>query len=95
MRITINEKADRVLEKIKNDCKAREISREAFLEIVSEALIAVPAEFWKGEIDRQTSPNFFLKQAMRDPKIAKQVMDFLKQKSKSPELAADSREPAQ
>ena len=81
MRISINEKGAKVFEKIKKDCEERKIPKESLLAIISEALANVPTDFWKSEIEKHTPSNFFLEQAMRDPKVAKQVVDFLRGKS--------------
>jgi len=86
MRFSVNERAAKVWERVKKECEERKIPKEQLENILSEAFISIPSDFWKAEIDRHTPPTFYLELAMRDPKIAKQVVDFLKGKQMSTEV---------
>lgn len=80
MRITINEKASRALEKIKVGCTERKISLDAWTTIVSEALLSVPQSVWQEQIESHTPTSYLMEKALKDPKLSKQITEFLREK---------------
>lgn len=86
-RIQLTDKATKVTEKLVTEFKKRKIPQQDWPKIFSEAIIATNQDFWTVQIEKFTPDSYFLDQALQDPKMQKEFLEFVKsRKSGSPNL---------
>jgi tRNA A22 N-methylase len=83
MRLTLNQKAEKLVQKLQNENAKRKISKENWAEIFSEALLNQPQVFWKEQIEKHTPEQFLVENALKDPKLTKEISEFLRAKYQS------------
>ena len=82
MRLILNEKAAGKIEKLRQEYNGRGLKAEAWMQIVSEAICTVSASTWGPIIDKNTPQEVFIMDAMKDPKLQKELADFVRAKMK-------------
>ena len=90
MRITLSDKVIKLIGKLKQDHADRGIKKEVWEQMLSEALLTHSAEFWRQKIEEHTPENYLIDQALKDPKQARELMEFLRTKKQNP---SDSTKP--
>ncbi len=80
MRLVLNEKAANKIEKLRQEYTTRGLKSEVWMQIVSDAICATPASTWKSLIDKNTPQEVFIMDAMKDPKMQKELADFVRAK---------------
>lgn len=82
-RIQLTDKATKVTEKLVIEFRKRKISQQDWPKIFSEAIIATTQDFWALQIEKFTPDSYYLDQALQDPKMQKEFLDFVKSKKAS------------
>ena len=81
-RIELTDKASKLIEKQVLEFKKRKIPNQDWIKIFSEALLSVPQEFWTQQTELHTPDSYFVEQAMQDPRMQKEFIEFMKSKRK-------------
>ncbi|MGZ3769355.1 MAG: hypothetical protein ACXVCP_08505 [Bdellovibrio sp.] len=79
-RIQLTDRATKVTEKLVAEFKKRKIPQQDWPKIFSEAIIATSQDFWNAQIEKLTPDSYFLDQALQDPKMQKEFLEFVKSK---------------
>ena len=80
-RIELTDKASKLIEKQVLEFKKRKIPNQDWIKIFSEALLSVPQEFWAQQTELHTPDSYFVEQAMQDPRIQKEFIEFVRGKN--------------
>lgn len=82
MRLILNEKAAKKIEKLRQDYASRGLKTELWMSIVSDAICTIPTATWISLVDKNTPQEIILKEAMQDPKMQKEFLEFMKTRAK-------------
>ena len=82
MRLILNKKAAEKIEKLRQEYNGRGLKAEAWMQIVSEAICTVSTSTWGPIIDKNTPQEVFIMDAIKDPKLQKELADFVRAKMK-------------
>lgn len=77
-RIQLTDKATKITEKLVTEFKKRKIPQQEWPKIFSEAIIATSQDFWSTQIEKYTPDSYFMDQALQDPKMQKEFLEFVK-----------------
>jgi hypothetical protein len=83
MKVAINQKAEKFIQKMQSEFAERKIPKENWIEIFSEIILSQPQTFWKEQIEKHTPEKYFLEKALKDPKLSKEITEFLRLKNLS------------
>ena len=83
MRLILNEKAAKKIEKLRQDYASRGLKTELWMSIVSDAICTIPTATWVSLVDKNTPQEIILKEAMQDPKMQKEFLEFMKTRTNS------------
>ncbi len=78
MKMPVNEKAEKVLMRVKGQLDQRKAPKDALMSVVSNAILKMPKSFWDEQIQEQTPVEFLLSEAISDPKLSKEIAEFLR-----------------
>jgi len=82
-KIQITDRATKVIEKLIMEFKKRKIPQQEWPKVFSEAIVATSQEFWTEQIERLTPDSYFISQALQDPKMQKEFLEFMKTRANS------------
>ena len=82
-RIQLTDKATKITEKLVAEFRKRKIPQQDWPKIFSEAILNTPQEFWNAQIEKFTPDSYFLSQAIQDPKMQKEFLEFIRSKKTS------------
>lgn len=84
MKINLNEKASKMFSQIRQEFRERKLKNPDWDDIFSEIVCQIPKKEWQEQIEKRTPDEFYIKQALSNQKMQKEIVKFVKNQNVNP-----------